>query len=45
VGGEVHTRMLPHLIPVSDTESYAALARLGFGLMQVPRYRYADGRP
>jgi DNA-binding transcriptional LysR family regulator len=31
---------LQHRVTVTDTESYAALTRLGFGLMQVPRYCY-----
>jgi DNA-binding transcriptional LysR family regulator len=42
VASEVRTLTLPHRITVTDTETYAALARLGFGLMQVPRYRYAE---
>lgn len=42
VAGEVHMRTLPHRITVTDTETYAALARAGFGLMQVPRYRYVE---
>jgi DNA-binding transcriptional LysR family regulator len=41
VAGEVHMRTLPHRVAVTDTETYAALARAGFGLIQVPRYRYA----
>jgi DNA-binding transcriptional LysR family regulator len=42
VEGEMRTVTLPHRISVTDTESYAALARLGFGLIQVPPYRYAQ---
>ena len=38
---------LPHRITVTNSETYVALARLGFGLVQVPRYRrtveVADG--
>jgi DNA-binding transcriptional LysR family regulator len=40
VAGEVRNVTLPYRVTVTDTETYAALARLGFGLMQVPRYRY-----
>jgi DNA-binding transcriptional LysR family regulator len=42
VAGELRTLTLPHRITVTDTDTYAALARLGFGLMQVPRHRYAQ---
>ena len=42
VDGELRTIVLPSRISVSHTDSYAALARLGFGLMQAPRYRYAE---
>src|SRR5262249_48604970 len=44
VGGEVRNVTLPHRVTVTDTETYAALARLGFGLIQVPRYRYEQDR-
>ncbi|WP_395334711.1 LysR family transcriptional regulator [Novosphingobium sp. BL-8H] len=40
VAGDLRYRTLPHRVSVTDSESYAALARLGFGLIQVPRYRY-----
>jgi DNA-binding transcriptional LysR family regulator len=40
VAGEARNVTLPHRVIVTDTETYAALARLGFGLMQVPRHRY-----
>ena len=39
--GEVRTMMLPFRITATNTDTYADLARLGFGLMQAPRYRYA----
>ncbi len=42
VAGEVRALTLPHRITVTSSETYAALARLGFGLMQAPRYRYAE---
>jgi DNA-binding transcriptional LysR family regulator len=42
VANEVRTLTLPHRITVTNTNTYAALARLGFGLIQVPRYRYAE---
>ena len=41
VEGELRTVMLPSRITVTNTDTYANLARLGFGLMQAPRYRYA----
>ncbi len=42
VAGELRTMTLPYRIAVTDTDTYAALARLGFGLMQIPRHRYED---
>lgn len=39
VGGAVRTITLPHRITVTNSETYVALARLGLGLVQVPRYR------
>jgi DNA-binding transcriptional LysR family regulator len=42
VEGEIRTMMLPFRITVTNTDTYAHLARLGFGLMQAPRYRYAE---
>jgi DNA-binding transcriptional LysR family regulator len=39
---ELRTVMLPSRITVTNTDTYANLARLGFGLMQAPRYRYAE---
>jgi DNA-binding transcriptional LysR family regulator len=42
VNGEVRTLTLPHRITVTNSETYAELARLGFGLMQAPRHRYAE---
>jgi DNA-binding transcriptional LysR family regulator len=41
VAGEILTMALPCRVTVTNTDSYVALARLGFGLMQAPRYRYA----
>jgi DNA-binding transcriptional LysR family regulator len=41
VAGEIQTMVLPSRVTVTSTDSYVALARLGFGLMQAPRYRYA----
>jgi len=41
VAGEVRNVTLPARITVINSETYAALARLGFGLMQAPRYHYA----
>jgi DNA-binding transcriptional LysR family regulator len=42
VEGELRTMMLPFRITVTNTDTYANLARLGFGLMQAPPYRYAE---
>jgi DNA-binding transcriptional LysR family regulator len=42
VGNELRTVTLPSRITVTNSETYAALARLGFGLMQAPRYHYAS---
>jgi DNA-binding transcriptional LysR family regulator len=42
VAGEIRTMALPCRITVTNSETYAALARLGFGLMQAPRHRYAE---
>jgi DNA-binding transcriptional LysR family regulator len=42
VAGELRTVTLPCRITVANSETYAALARLGFGLMQAPRYRYVE---
>ena len=42
VDGEVRTVLLPSRVTVTNADTYAALARLGFGLMQAPRYRYAE---
>ena len=47
IGNQVRTMTLPHRVTVTNSETYVALARLGFGLVQVPRYRrtveVADG--
>ena len=40
VGGALRTLTLPCRLTVTNSETYAALARLGFGLMQAPRYSY-----
>jgi DNA-binding transcriptional LysR family regulator len=42
VAGEIRTMALSCRITVTNSETYAALARLGFGLMQAPRHRYAE---
>ena len=42
VRGQLKTRVLPSRVTVTSAESYAALARLGFGLMQAPRHRYGE---
>jgi DNA-binding transcriptional LysR family regulator len=42
VAGELRTVTLPHRITVTNSETYAELARLGFGLMQAPHHRYAE---
>ena len=42
VGGDVRTVSLPMSVTVSSTATNASLARLGFGLVQVPRYRVVD---
>jgi DNA-binding transcriptional LysR family regulator len=41
VANEVRTMTLPQRITVINSETYVALARLGFGLIQVPHYRRA----
>ena len=42
VAGAVRTTLLPSRISVTNSDSYGALARLGFGLMQAPRFRYVE---
>lgn len=42
VGNTLRTVTLPSRITVTNSESYGALARLGFGLMQAPRHRYEE---
>ena len=42
VAGELRSLTLPCRVTVSNSETYAALARLGFGLMQAPRHRYEE---
>jgi DNA-binding transcriptional LysR family regulator len=41
IDNQLRTVTLPSRITVTNSETYAALARLGFGLMQAPRYAYA----
>jgi DNA-binding transcriptional LysR family regulator len=40
--GEVLERMLPARVLVGSAETSAAAARLGFGLIQAPRYRFDE---
>lgn len=42
VDGALRHVALPHLVSVAGAEMYIALARLGLGLIQVPRYRVQD---
>jgi DNA-binding transcriptional LysR family regulator len=42
VAGEVRTVQLPFRITATNSETYGALARLGFGLTQAPGFRYAE---
>ena len=42
VGADLRTVSLPVSVTVSATATNASLARLGFGLVQVPRYRVED---
>jgi DNA-binding transcriptional LysR family regulator len=42
VAGKMQTIALPYRVSVTNTDTYADMARLGFGIMQAPRYRYAD---
>jgi DNA-binding transcriptional LysR family regulator len=42
VGNTLRTMTLPSRITVTNSESYGALARLGFGLIQAPRHRYEE---
>jgi DNA-binding transcriptional LysR family regulator len=42
VANEIRTFTLPYRITVTNSETYAELARLDFGLMQAPRHRYAE---
>lgn len=41
-GGAPHSRTLPATISVTGAESLVAAARLGLGIIQVPRYHVAD---
>src|ERR1700761_336662 len=40
--GIARERLLPHSVSVAGAEMYVATARLGLGLIQVPRYRVQD---
>jgi DNA-binding transcriptional LysR family regulator len=42
VGGAIHKVALPATVSVNGAESVVAAARLGLGLIQVPRYHVAD---
>ena len=41
VDNQLRTLTLPSRVTVTNSETYAALARLGFGLIQAPRHPYA----
>jgi DNA-binding transcriptional LysR family regulator len=41
-GGELRHIVLPSRIRVNNSDTMADLARLGFGLVQAPRYRFAE---
>ena len=42
VAGELRHVVLPSRVRVNNSDTMADLARLGFGLAQAPRYRFAD---
>jgi DNA-binding transcriptional LysR family regulator len=42
VDGALREIVLPSRIRVNNSDTMADLARLGFGLVQAPRYRFAD---
>lgn len=42
VGGALRHVVLPSRLRVNNSDTMADLARLGFGLAQAPRYRFAD---
>ncbi|BAR61357.1 DNA-binding transcriptional LysR family regulator [Bradyrhizobium diazoefficiens] len=42
VPGALHHVVLPSRVRVNNSDTMADLARLGFGLAQAPRYRFAD---
>ncbi|SEM71135.1 DNA-binding transcriptional regulator, LysR family [Bradyrhizobium sp. OK095] len=42
VAGELRHVVLPSRLRVNNSDTMADLARLGFGLAQAPRYRFAD---
>ncbi len=41
VNGRLQTRMLPVAVSADSADTTADLARMGFGLIQAPRYRFA----
>jgi DNA-binding transcriptional LysR family regulator len=41
VGGEIREIVLPSRVTADQSDTTADLARLGFGLLQAPRYRFA----
>ncbi|UPK39657.1 LysR family transcriptional regulator [Bradyrhizobium sp. 186] len=42
IGGALREVVLPSRIRVNNSDTMADLARLGFGLVQAPRYRFVD---
>ncbi|MBR8302454.1 LysR family transcriptional regulator [Burkholderia dolosa] len=42
VGGSVRTLFLPARVSVTDDDTHVAMAKLGFGLIQAPRYQIAE---
>lgn len=42
VGDDVRQMRLPHRVSANDAETAADLVRLGYGLYQAPRYRFAE---
>ena len=42
VAGRLHQVRLPSRVTVNNSDTMADLARLGLGLVQAPRYRFAD---
>ncbi|MFT8243367.1 LysR family transcriptional regulator [Roseomonas sp. BN140053] len=42
VGGRLREVLLPSRVTVNNSDTLAELARMGFGLVQAPRYRFAE---